>query len=219
VCISKVILSLSLRLDKNFSFSIHILFDNWVKNSFLLGSFRTSEGVKPLFSSTVSSSVVATKLALFVFVDLSWLIVVIDEKCCLNPLKLVCFPNFCLKTLKGSDCVPVLLVTTAILVFFKSFFSQPDVKQSPCLRWWWCSCWQNDRILNIYCYKYCTRQGQIVGYLSSVYLKIHFIPRRFCLATSLENISSDPKWTDSSDLFVDKITCSHPSLAKCNLSF
>ena len=133
VCISKVILSLPLRLDRNFSFSIHILFDNWVKNSFLLGSLRTSEGVKPLFSSTVSSSVVATKLALFVFVDLSWLIVVIDEKCCLNPLKLVCFPNFCLKTLKGSDWVPVLLVTTAILLFFKSFFTQPDAKHSPCL--------------------------------------------------------------------------------------
>jgi len=35
--------------ERNFSFSIHILFDNWVRNSLLLGSFRTSEGTNPLF--------------------------------------------------------------------------------------------------------------------------------------------------------------------------
>lgn len=100
-----------------FSFSIHILFDNWVRNSLLLGSFRTSEGTKPRCSSTLSSSFAETE-ACWLFPDLSWLIVE-AEKCCLNPRKeLVCFPTFCLKTLKDSVWFPVLLVTTAIVTVF-----------------------------------------------------------------------------------------------------
>jgi len=100
--------------ERSFSFSIHILFDNWVRNSLLLGSFRTSEGTKPRCSSTVTSSFIAAE-ACWLFPDLSWWIVE-DEKCCLNPRKeLVCFPTFCLKTLKDSVWFPVLLVTTAIV--------------------------------------------------------------------------------------------------------
>ena len=100
--------------ERNFSFSIHILFDNWVRNSLLLGSFSTSEGTKPLCSSTLTSSLSRAE-ASWLFEDLSWLIVE-DVKCCLNPRKeLVCFPTFCLKTLKDSVWFPVLLVTTAMV--------------------------------------------------------------------------------------------------------
>jgi len=111
-------------LERNFSFSIHILFDNWVRNSLLLGSFRTSEGTKPRCSSTLTSSFIAAE-ACWLFPDFSWFIVE-DVKCRLNPRKeLVCFPTFCLKTLKDSDVFPVLLVTTAILtqglVFQKNY--------------------------------------------------------------------------------------------------
>jgi len=98
--------------ERNFSFSIHILFDNWVRNSRLFGSLRTSEGTNPLFESTFSSSsMTKTELVLWDELDFSWLIV-IAEKCCLKPLKAaVCFPNFCLKTLKDSVGFPDLLVT------------------------------------------------------------------------------------------------------------
>ena len=100
--------------ERNFSFSIHILLDNWVKNSRLFGSLRTSEGTNPLFSSTISSSSLMAVLARWCWWDLldfSWLIV-IAEKCCLKPLNAaVCFPNFCLKTLKDSVWFPDLLVT------------------------------------------------------------------------------------------------------------
>ena len=97
--------------ERNFSFSIHILLDNWVKNSRLFGSLRTSEGTNPLFSSTISSSSMTATLARWDLLDFSWLIV-IAEKCCLKPLNAaVCFPNFCLKTLKDSVWFPDLLVT------------------------------------------------------------------------------------------------------------
>ena len=115
------------RFDRNFSFSIHILFDNCVRNSRLLGSLRTSEGTNPRFSSMLSSSL-KTTLVLFVFKVFSWFIDVIDEKCCLNPLKVVCFPNFCLKTLKGSDVFPVLLETTAISFSPRGFLQQSWLK-------------------------------------------------------------------------------------------
>jgi len=102
--------------ERNFSFSIHILFDNWVRNSLFPGSFRTSEGTKPRASSTLTSS-----LCTAVGCWLSWLIVE-DEKCCLNPRKeLVCFPTFCLKTLKDSVLFPVLLVTTAMVIVRRCF--------------------------------------------------------------------------------------------------
>ena len=102
-------------LESNFSFSIHILFDNWVRNSRLFGSLRASEGTNPLFESTFSSSsIIKTEFILWVLLDFSWLMV-IAEKCCLKPLKAaVCFPNFCLKTLKDSVWFPDLLVTAII---------------------------------------------------------------------------------------------------------
>ena len=110
--------------ERNFSFSIHILLDNWVKNSRLFGSLRTSEGTNPLFSSTISSSSLVAVLARWWWADLlhfSWLIVM-AEKCCLKPLNApVCFPNFCLKTLKDSVWFPDLLVTAIASLLVEEF--------------------------------------------------------------------------------------------------
>ena len=102
-------------LESNLSFSIHILFDNWVRNSRLFGSLRTSDGTNPLFSSTFSSSSrTITEFVLCDLLDFSWLIV-IAEKCCLKPLKAAdCLPNFCLKTLKDSVWFPDLPVTAIL---------------------------------------------------------------------------------------------------------
>ena len=105
-------------LESNFSFSIHILFDNWVRNSRLFGSLRASEGTYPLLKSTFSSSsTITTELILWDLIDFSW-VLVMAEKCCLKPLKAaVCFPNFCLKTLKDSEVwFPDLLVTAISLL-------------------------------------------------------------------------------------------------------
>ena len=117
--------------ERNFSFSIHILLDNWVKNSRLFGSLRTSEGTNPLFSSTISSSSMLAVFARWDLLDFSWLIV-IAEKCCLKPLNAaVCFPNFCLKTLKDSVWFPDLLVTAIASLLVKELIHELFLLISP----------------------------------------------------------------------------------------